>query len=73
MVMTHGVTVSELTVVFEERPLLSEAVAAFLLDEDRHQLPECRKRVHDFGRAFLYSLVEGQPMPVEPSCICGDR
>lgn len=73
MGMSHGLTVSELAAVLEERPLLSKAVAAFLLGEERHQLPECRKRVQDFGRAFLYSLVEGQPFPVEPRCICGDH
>jgi len=72
MGIAHGLTVSELASVLEERPLLSEAVAAFLLGEERHQLPECRKRVHDFGRAFLSSLVEGEPMPLGLRCICGD-
>jgi len=73
MGMAHGPSVSELAAVLEEKPLLSEAVAAFLLGEERHQLPECRQRVHDFGLAFLSSLVEGQPMPVGLRCICGDH
>jgi hypothetical protein len=68
----HGLSVSELAVVFEERPRLSEAVAAFLVGDERQHLPECRRRVQDFGRAFLYSIEEGLPLPVEPGCICGD-
>ena len=73
MGMAHRLTVGELTAVFVERPLLRQAVAAFLHGEERHRLPECRKRVEDFGRAFLYSLEEGEPLPIEPRCICGDR
>lgn len=73
MGMAHSPTVSELAAVLEAKPLLSEAVAAFLLGEERHQLPECRQRVHDFGLAFLSSLVEGQPMPVGLRCVCGER
>jgi hypothetical protein len=68
----HGLSVSELAVVFEERPLLSEAVAAFLVGDERRHLPECRRRVQDFGRAFLYAIEEGLALPVEPGCICGD-
>ena len=73
MGIAHGLSVSELAVVFEERPRLSEAVAAFLVGDERHHLPECRTRVQDFGRAFLYAIEEGLALPVEPGCICGDR
>ena len=73
MGMAHGLSVSELAVVFEERPRLSEAVGAFLLGDARHYLPECRRRVQEFGRAFLYAIEEGLPLPIEPGCICGER
>jgi hypothetical protein len=72
MGMVHGLSVSELAGVFEERPRLSEAVAAYLVGDERHYVPECRRRVEEFGRAFLYAIEEGLTLPVEPGCICGE-
>jgi hypothetical protein len=73
MGLAHGLSVSNMAAVFEERPRLGEAVAAYLFEDERHYVPECRGRLQEFGRAFLYAIAEDLPLPIEPGCMCGGR